>query len=70
MTLHAVLAVQGNLKGQGMAEGQCLALFNSPMLARMAPGFNSLPVPARTAPAFNFPVLVRALADLLANLGL
>lgn len=45
MTLHAVLAVQGNLKGQGMAEGQCLALFNSP-------------------------VLVRTLADLLANLGL
>lgn len=50
MTLHAVLTVQGNLKGQGMAEGQCLALFNSPMLAK-------------TAPAFNFPVLVRTLAD-------
>lgn len=57
MTLHAVLAVQGNLKGQGMAEGQCLALFNSPMLAKTAPGFNS-------------PVLVRTLADLLVNLGL
>ena len=57
MTLHAVLTVQGNLKGQGMAEGQCLALFNSLVLAKTAPGFNS-------------PVLVRTLADLLANLGL
>lgn len=57
MTLHAVLAAQGNLKGQGMAEGQCLALFNSLMLAKTAPGFNS-------------PVFVRTPADLLANLGL
>lgn len=68
MTLHAVLAVQGNLKGQGMAEGQCLALFNSPMLARMAPGFNSLML-AKTAPGFNSPVFARTSADLLANLG-
>jgi hypothetical protein len=69
MTLHAVLTVQGNLKGQGMAEGQCLALFNSLVLARMAPGFNP-PMLAKTAPGFNSPVLVRTLADLLANLGL
>lgn len=70
MTLHAVLTVQGNLKGQGMAEGQCLALFNSLVLARMAPGFNPPPMLAKTAPGFNSPVLVRTLADLLANLGL
>lgn len=57
MTLHAVLAAQGNLKGQGMAEGQCLALFNSLMLAK-------------TAPSFNSPVFARTPADLLANLGL
>lgn len=69
MTLHAVLTVQGNLKGQGMAEGQCLALFNSLVLARMAPGFNP-PMLAKTVPGFNSPVLVRTLADLLANLGL
>ena len=69
MTLHAVLTVQGNLKGQGMAEGQCLALFNSLVLARMAPGFNP-PMLAKTAPGFNSPVLVRTLADFLANLGL
>lgn len=54
MTLHAVLTVQGNLKGQGMAEGQCLALFNSLVLARMAPGFNP-PHARQDGTWFQFP---------------
>lgn len=34
--LRAVLAAQGNSKGKAWREGQCLALFNFPMLARAA----------------------------------
>ena len=36
MTLRAVLAAQGSLKGRGMAQNLCLALFASPALARTA----------------------------------
>lgn len=36
MTLRAVLAAQGNLKGRGMAQNLYLALFASPSLARTA----------------------------------
>ena len=36
MTLRAVLAAQGNLKGQGMARRPMPSLFNFPVLARAA----------------------------------
>lgn len=36
MTLRAVLAAQGNIKGQGMARRPMPCLFNFPVLARAA----------------------------------
>lgn len=36
MTLRAALVAQGNSKGKAWRKGQCLALFDSPVLVRAA----------------------------------
>lgn len=67
--LHAALAAQGNLKGQGMARRPMPCPFQFSRARQDGARLQFPPMLAKTAPGFNSPVLVRTLADLLVNLG-